>query len=107
MFFQFEKVNMTMIEKKLNLAYIRSLFVTTNDVKFLNQANFLAAEIEKHESQDIKKTTLNEKINFIETTFNSIGAIDKHKMDAGRFYSMFNLAIDKIESQRKASHGDN
>ena len=107
MFFQFENVNTDMITKQHQLAYIKSLYVTTKNIKYYNKANFLASEINKELSHKIKKQSLNEKINFIETTFNSIGSIDKHKMDASRFNSILNKAIKKVEqleSQRNANN---
>lgn len=107
MFFQFETVNSDLIQKRLDLAYLRSLYVTSKRIDFYNKARFLAAEIERMTEKEVKKSTLNEKINFVETTFNSIGSIDKHKVDAQRFYSMLNLAIKKIDNIRAKSHGNN
>lgn len=99
MFYQFEKVNMTMIEKRHTLAYLRSLFVTTGRVDFLNKSRHLEAEIKRleKESSKVKKSTLNERINLIESTFHSIGNIDVKKMSASRFYSLLHLAIKNIE----------
>jgi hypothetical protein len=98
MFFQFEKINIDSIEKKHKLAYLKNLYVTTKRTDFLNKHNHLKAEIEKEEKREIKKTTLNEKVNYIESVFNSIGNIDVKKMSAGRFYSLLDLAIKKAET---------
>jgi hypothetical protein len=99
MFFQFDKINMTLIEKKHKLAYLRSLVLTSSNrnqqVRYLNMSNHLDAEIKELESKSIKKSTLNEKINYIETVFYSINSIDPKKTSASRFYSLFNLAIDR------------
>lgn len=103
MFFQFEKVNMTLIEKRHKLSYLRNLFVSTGRVDFLNKSRHLQAEIEQLEKEHLKakKTTLNEKVNLVETSFSSIGSIDVKKMSASRFYSLFHLAIKKIDANNK------
>jgi hypothetical protein len=99
MFYQFEKVNMTMIEKRHKLAYLTNLYVTTKRVDFLNKSRHLKAEIDRLEKEQSKqnRSTLNEKVNLIETTFSSIGSIDVKKMSASRFYSLLYLAIKTIE----------
>ena len=70
-------------------------------------ANFLAAEIQKEESKPANNKPLNEQINFVESTFNSIGSIDKHKMDAGRFKSLLNQAVKKVEQLNSKANGSN
>lgn len=95
MFYEFEKLDTTMIDKRLRLAYLRSLFQTTKNMQYYNKANFLMAEIKKDIQVKPKSMTLNERVNYIESTFNSIGTIDIHKMSASRFYSLLNLAIEK------------
>ena len=106
MFYQLELVNMDSINERLNIAYVRSLYVTTKNKKYFNQANFMQAALDKKLEKNHKKSTLNEQINFIETTFNSLGAIDKHKMDAQSFYSKLNLAIKRNE-ELASRHGNN
>jgi hypothetical protein len=106
MFYQFDNVNMSMINKQLNLAYLRSLYVTTKRSDFLNKARSLEAEILKELDIKIKGLPLNKQINFVETIFNSIGSIDKHKMDASRFKSLLNAAVEKLDQLNK-SHGNN
>ncbi len=98
MFYQFEHVNMDIIEKKHKLAYLRNLYITTKRVDFLNKSRHLAAEIEKYENKVVKKQTLNEKINNIESIFNSIGSIDPKKMSTSRFYSLLHMAIKKADN---------
>ncbi len=105
MFYQFEHVNMDMILKQLDYAYLKSLYVKTKNPDFLNKARSKESEIVKDLNHDIKKTPLNKQINFVETVFNSIGSIDKHKMDASRFKSLLNAAIEKQE--KMLSHGNN
>lgn len=95
MFFQFDKINMDMIERKHNLAYLYNLAITTQRTDFLMKARHLEAEIKKDESRTIKKSKLNTKANYIESAFNSIGSIDVKKMSASRFYSLLNLAINQ------------
>ena len=105
MFFQFEKINMGMIEKRHKLAYLRNLYATTNRVDFLNKARHLESEIQIEENQPIKKSTLNEKVNYIESVFNSIGSIKVKEMSASRFYSLLNLAMAEVEKRNR--HGVN
>lgn len=98
MFFQFETINMEMIEKKHRLAYLKNLYLTTKRVDYLMKYRHLEAQIKQQESKKQNKSTLNEKINFIETVFSSIGSIDVHQMSASRFYSLYNAAIKKVEN---------
>jgi hypothetical protein len=97
MFFSLEKVNMKMIEKKHRRAYLKNLHASTGRPDFLVDYKLLDAEIKKEESKEVQRTTLNEKINFVETAFNSIGSIDPKIMSAGRFYSLLDLALKKVE----------
>ena len=101
MFFQLEKVNMDHIRERLDVTYVRSLYVTTKDIQYYNKANFMQKALDKKLSKKVKRGTLNDQVNLIETTFNSIGSIDVHKVNAQRFYSMFNLAVKKIEASKK------
>ncbi len=98
MFYQFEHINMDMIEKKHTLAYLMNLYATTKRTDFLMKAKHLAAEINKEESIPVKKSTLNSKVNYIESSFKSIGSIDVKKMSVSRFYSLLNLAIKQNKS---------
>ncbi len=103
MFYQFEKINVNRFRKLHEIAYRRSLWVTSGKVQHYNSANFIAAEFEKESKKKIKQETLNEKVNYIEASLNSIGSIDVHKMSASRFYSLLDLATQK----NKQTHGNN
>lgn len=95
MFYQFEKIDPTYFRKLHKLAYLKSLYLTTQNIRYLNDANTLEYNILHDEPKKKAKHTLNEKINFIETVFNSIGQINPKKLSASRFYSMLDLAIQK------------
>ena len=97
MFYQFEKIDPLYFRKMHKLAYLRSMYVTTKNIRFLNDANTLSNSIEKKNTKKISHT-LNEKVNFIESTFNSIGSIDVHKISASRFYALLDMAIKKAEN---------
>ena len=104
MFYQFEIVDMTAIAKRHKLAYLMSLFVTSGRIDFLNKARHLKAEIERDSQKIVKNSTLNERVNFIEASFNSIGSIDVKKMSASRFYSLYHMAIKKAEKLENANN---
>ena len=99
LFYQFEKVDMTYFKDIHKLAYLRSLHATTKQSRFLNQANFLEAKIKKEKKGELPK--LNDMINLIEEETNSIGSIDKYKMDTARFYSLYHRTVEKINAKRK------
>lgn len=95
LFFQFDVVEMRSFDDILKLAYLFSLYETTENPKFLNQANSL-----KYQMTNRKKTEpmkLNEMINRIEEQFDSIGKIDVHKMSTSRFFSLYYKAINKMK----------
>lgn len=95
LFYQFEKVEMSGFDDILKLAYLRSLYVTTGQSRFLNKANFLEAKI--NSKPEGKPPKLNDMLNVIEETFKSIGQIDIYKMSTSRFYSLYYRAIEKIK----------
>lgn len=101
MFFQFEHINLDLIRKKHKAAYLLSLFVTKKDVKYLNQYRHLEAEIKKDESKKVKRQTLNQKVNYIEETFNQIASIDVKKISTSRFYSLYYQAIERNRKLRQ------
>ena len=102
LFYQFEKIDTTYFEEIHKLAYLRSLYATTGQLRFLNQANFLEAKIEKNNKiEKAELPNLNKMINLIEEEMNSIGSIDKYKMDTARFYSLYHRAVEKINARRK------
>jgi hypothetical protein len=101
MFYQMDKIDAEYFRKIHKLAYLRSLYATTSQIRFFNQANFLEAEIKKMVENVGKGQTLNEMLNIIEEAYNSLGTIDKHKMDAARFYSLYYKACDKLTPKKK------
>lgn len=98
MFYQFDKIDPTYFRKIHKLAYLKSLYVTTMNVRYLNDANTLEHRISEDSPKRIIKQSLNEKVNFIESVTHSIGSIDVKKMSASRFYSLLDLAIKKAEN---------
>lgn len=95
MFYQFEKIDPTYFRRMHKLAYLKSLYLTTNQIRFLNDANTLEYNMLKEEPKKRNKQTLNEKINFMEAVFNSPGQINPKKLSASRFYALLDLAIQK------------
>lgn len=100
-FYQMDRINADYFRKIHKLAYLRSLHATTDQVRYLNQANFLEAEIIKTAKNPDKGIGLNDMLNIIEETFNNIGMIDKYKMDAARFYSLYYRAEEKIKAKNR------
>lgn len=97
MFFQLEKVDITRFEKMHKVAYLRSLYATTKRIQYYNSANFLEAEIlaEKKKGKAQKGSSLNDMLNFIEQVLSMLGQIKVHDMSTSRFFSLYNLAVDK------------
>lgn len=95
MFFQFEKIDPTYFRRIHKLAYLKSLYLTSKNIRYLNDANTLEYNILNDDPKKKVKHTLNEKINFMEAIFNSPGQINPKKLSASRFYSLLDLAIQK------------
>jgi hypothetical protein len=95
LFYQFEKIEMSGFEDMLKLAYLKSLYVTTKQAKYLNMARSLEKRIKS--KPKTKPQKLNDMVNFVEETFSSIGSINVHKMSTSRFYSLYYRAIKKIK----------
>jgi len=97
MMFQMDNLNCEMINKKAELAILRSIAIRTKNKSIQFQADVLANEINnKQLSANIEKNqTLNQFIDYIEITLESIGMIDPYKMKASRAFSLYQKAIDK------------
>ena len=95
LFFQMEKVEMGYFENVHKLAYLKSLYVTTKNPQFLNQARSLEHRMIEENKNDNKKPKLNDMLNYIEETFSNIGQVNPMTTSTSRFYALYNRAIDK------------
>lgn len=95
LFYQLKKVKMDGFVDTLNLAYLKSIYVTSGNPLYLNKARSLEAKIANEEK--VEAHDLDDMINLIEETFKSIGSIDVHKMSTMRFYSLYHRAIEKMK----------
>jgi hypothetical protein len=91
MLFQFDIINKDLIKKRADLVLLKSKALRTGD----KSMEFLAATSEKEfneSNKSVKGLTLNEFIDYIEVTFESIGKIDPYKISASRGFSLFKRA---------------
>ena len=95
LWFQMEQIDPSYIRKLHKHAYLKSLYATTKNPRWINSANFLKAELESEKKVMQELPKLNDMLNIIEETFNNIGQIDVYKMSTSRFFSLLNKAIDK------------
>jgi hypothetical protein len=102
MLFQMEKLDLTILRKRADLAILQALAARTQNKSLKFQADILAKEIKELSKTDADGMTLNEFINFIELSFNSIGMIDPDKMKAKRAFSLYHLAIESNKRKAKS-----
>lgn len=97
MLFQMDNLNCELINKKAELAILRSVALRTKNKSLEFQADVLANEIKKKEqsANTEKNQNLNSFIDYIELTFESIGMIDPFKTSASRAFSLYNKAIER------------
>ncbi len=95
LFYQFEKIEMSGFEDMLKLAYLKSLYVTTKQAKYLNMARSLEKRIK--DKPKSKPQKLNDMVNFIEESGVIRYEINVHKMSTSRFYSLYYRAIKKTK----------
>lgn len=91
MLFQFDIIDLSLIKKKADLVVLKSKALRTGD----KSMEFVAAQNEKafnESNKTVKGLTLNEFIDYIEITFESIGRIDPYKISASRGFSLFKRA---------------
>jgi hypothetical protein len=100
MYFQLDKIDMSIIQKEAELAILYSLAARTNNKVMKFNADSLSLELEnkKKEMGKNKSAKLNDFLNYIEISLN-YGSIDPEKMKASRAFSLYNLALEKNNSK--------
>jgi phage anti-repressor protein len=95
MLFQMEKLDLTTLVKRSELAIMLARVAITQNKSLKFQADVLAKQIAEMNKKDNEGANLNDFINYIETTFNNYGTIDPDKIKAKRAFSLYHLAIEK------------
>jgi len=98
MLFEFEQLDCSLLRKRADMVVLNSIAARTNNKAVKFQADILKKEIENSQNKESKDITLNQFINYIEETFNSIGTINPDKMSTSRAFSLYNRAIEKNKS---------
>lgn len=103
MLFQMEYLDLSLLKKKADFIVLNSMASRTGNKGIRFKADTLKKEIENKgkESIEDKQITLNDFIDFIEITLDSIGVIDPTKISASRGYSLFNKAKARAELIKK------
>jgi hypothetical protein len=103
MIYQMEYLDLTLIKKKADYVVLKSMAERMNDKTAKFQADTLKKDIEKRQNESLedRAMTLNQFIDFIELSFDSIGTIDASKISAARGYSLFEKAKQKNEILKK------
>ena len=107
MLYQFDNLDNSRLRKYAELAYMKSLYEITKNVRYLNMYNTQLAEFEKEQKKSKKEHKINDITTFIEEIFESIGVIDIYKISTARYFSLYNRAIKKIEAQQKSVKNGN
>jgi hypothetical protein len=101
MHFQFDKLDLRELYKKVDIALLKAMAARNEDKVLSFKVEQMENEIrlKEIENKDNKDLTLNEFIDYIELTFESIGKIDPYKISTARAFSLFERA--KSENERK------
>lgn len=110
MWFQLDRVDMTMINKEAEIAilYSQAARLKNKSKKFLADEMNRKLDIKKSELAKKNKQKLNDFLNYIELTLDK--TVDPEKTSASRAYSLWFLAVEKnkqVEKRNKLAHGRN
>lgn len=100
MFYEFDVLDLTLLRKKADHAFMDSIAKRTNDLSLQFQADVLKKDIERQEEKKGEEVTLNKFIDYIEITFNCVGTIDPFKISTSRAFSLYNKAVQKNENNK-------
>lgn len=101
--FQLDNLDLEVLRNKKQIAIMESMYARTKKGIYKFESGQLQKQVEKRiiENSLKKECTLNEFIDYIELTFESIGMIDPYKMSAGRVFSLHNKAVEKNQRLEK------
>ena len=103
MIYSMPVLDLTLLRKKADVAILNSIAQRTGNKSMKFQADIMIKEIQDKESKldTGKEMNLDEFIDYIELTFESIGMIDADKMTASRAFSLFHKAVEKNKRLEK------
>lgn len=98
MFYQFETIDNSKLRQFAELKYLKSLYATTKNVRYLNIHNTKEAAFIAKQKKEMKKQSLNDLVTFVEEHNKAIGSIDVFKMSTSRFFNLYNRTIEKVKN---------
>lgn len=100
--FQFENLDLSFFNKYVNFILTNSAAVRTKNKNLEFHAKQLYNELINEIEKNKEKIKLNEFIDYIELSFESIGKINPNKMSTARAFSLYWRAVDKNKQTNKA-----
>ena len=101
MYFQFDHLEMESLIAQRDLVLLKSIAARTNSTIIRFQANELENRLKKNKEKPKNDMKLNDFIDYIELTFESIGKLDPDTLGTGRAFSMYHKAVDKNKRLEK------
>jgi len=93
MYFQFDNLDMTLLRKKADMIVLSSIAARTNNASIKFQSEVLKREIEKKVGKSGNEMKLNDFIDYIELTFESIGMVKPYETSTSRVFSLYHKAV--------------